>query len=140
VYAVETKTLSNPWPKATITVEGDSLRVAGRIPDRNPIEQVTAAARWLESLLEKSTGKRFAVRGVVVFPGWFVEQRSERGSGVGAGTQDAAGVHRAGACGRGAGGCGAGGVSFVEVCAVCDWAIDVAAIVGVSNRPRKPSH
>jgi hypothetical protein len=79
VYAVETKTLSKPWPKATITVEGDSLRVAGRIPDRNPIEQVTAAARWLECLLEKSTGKRFAVRGVVVFPGWFVEQRSERG-------------------------------------------------------------
>jgi Nuclease-related domain len=79
LYAVETKTFSKPWPKATIMVEGDSLRVAGRIPDRNPIEQVTAAARWLECLLEKSTGKRFAVRGVVVFPGWFVEQRSERG-------------------------------------------------------------
>jgi hypothetical protein len=79
LYAVETKTLNKPWPKATITVEGDSLRVAGHIPDRNPIEQVTAAARWLECLLEKSTGKRFSVRGVVVFPGWFVEQRSERG-------------------------------------------------------------
>ncbi len=79
LYAVETKTLSKPWPKATITVEGDSLRVAGHIPDRNPIKQVTAAARWLECLLEQSTGKRFSVRGVVVFPGWFVEQRSERG-------------------------------------------------------------
>jgi hypothetical protein len=30
-------------------------------------------------LLEKSTGERFVVRGVVVFPGWFVEQRSPRG-------------------------------------------------------------
>jgi len=79
VYAIETKTLSKPWPKAAVTVEGDSLRVAGRIPDRDPIQQVTGAARWLECLLEQSSGKHFAVRGVVVFPGWFVEQRSERG-------------------------------------------------------------
>jgi hypothetical protein len=79
LYAIETKTLSKPWPRATIIVEGDSLRVAGHIPDRDPIQQVTSAARWLECLLEQSTGKRFAVRGVVVFPGWFVEQRSERG-------------------------------------------------------------
>jgi hypothetical protein len=47
LYVVETKTVSRPSPKATITVEGDSLRVAGRIPDRNSIEQVTAAARQL---------------------------------------------------------------------------------------------
>jgi hypothetical protein len=79
LYAVETKTLRKPWPKATILVEGDSLRVAGRIPDRDPIALVNGAARWLECLLEESTGKRFAVRGVVVFPGWFVEQRSVRG-------------------------------------------------------------
>lgn len=79
VYAIETKTLSKPWPKAVITVEGDSLRVAGNVPDRDPIQQVTCAARWLECLLEQSTGKRFAVRGVVVFPGWYVEQRSDRG-------------------------------------------------------------
>jgi hypothetical protein len=79
LYAIETKTLSKPWAKATIMVEGDSLRVAGRIPDRDPIAQVSGAARWLECLLEKSTGKRFAVRGVVVFPGWFVEQRLPRG-------------------------------------------------------------
>jgi Nuclease-related domain len=79
IYAVETKTLTKPWPKAKILVEGDAITVAGRVPDRNPIEQVTAAARWLEKRLEESTGKRFAVRGVVVFPGWFVEQRSSRG-------------------------------------------------------------
>src|ERR1700731_679389 len=44
-YALQTKTFSKPCPKATIMVEGGSRRVAGRIPDRNPIEQVTAAAR-----------------------------------------------------------------------------------------------
>jgi hypothetical protein len=79
VYAIETKTFSKPWPKARITVEGDSLRVAGRIPDRNPIEQASASARWLSSHLEELTGRKFPVRGVVVFPGWFVEQPSERG-------------------------------------------------------------
>jgi hypothetical protein len=29
--------------------------------------------------LQESTVKRFLVRGVVVFPGWFVEQRGQRG-------------------------------------------------------------
>jgi hypothetical protein len=79
IYAIETKTLSKPWPGAKIVVEGDALSVAGQAPDRNPIKQVTAAGRWLESELKKSTGKRFFVRGVVVFPGWFVEQRGPNG-------------------------------------------------------------
>jgi hypothetical protein len=79
-YAIETKTWSKPWARATVSVEGDTLRVAGRIPDCDPIAQVTSAARWLECELEKSTGKRFSIRGVVVFPGWFVDQRSPRGS------------------------------------------------------------
>jgi hypothetical protein len=79
VYAIETKTWSKPWPKATITIAGDSLRVAGRTPDRNPIEQASAAARWLSNKLEELTGRKFPARGVVVFPGWFVEQPSERG-------------------------------------------------------------
>ena len=79
IYAIETKTLSKPWPQAKVVVEGDSLRVAGEEPDRNPIVQVTAAANWLEKLLRESTAKRFFVRGVVVFPGWFVEQRGPTG-------------------------------------------------------------
>jgi nuclease-like protein len=79
IYAIETKTRTKPGPRARIVVEGDTLTVAGHEPDRNPIEQVTAAARWLETELKKSTGKRFFVRGVVVFPGWFVEQRGPRG-------------------------------------------------------------
>jgi hypothetical protein len=79
IYAIETKTLSKPWPQAKVVVEGDALSVAGQVPDRNPIKQVTAASRWLENELKKSTGKRFFVRGVVVFPGWFVEQRGPSG-------------------------------------------------------------
>jgi hypothetical protein len=79
IYAIETKTRSKPSSKARVVVDGDSLTVAGYAPDRNPIEQVTAAARWLEKRLQASTGKRFFVRGVVVFPGWFVEQKGSRG-------------------------------------------------------------
>lgn len=79
IYAIETKTWSKPWPEAKIVVEGDALKVAGQAPVRNPIVQVAAGARWLEKRLEESTGRRFTVRGVVVFPGWFVEQVSPRG-------------------------------------------------------------
>ena len=79
VYAIETKTLSKPWPDAKVVVEGDALKVAGHVPDRNPIVQITAAAKWLEKKLRESTGKRFFARGVVVFPGWFVEQRGPTG-------------------------------------------------------------
>jgi Nuclease-related domain len=79
IYAIETKTRTKPSSKARVVVEGDTLTVAGRVLDPNPIEQVTAAARWLENELKRSTGKRFFVRGVVVFPGWFVEQRGPRG-------------------------------------------------------------
>jgi hypothetical protein len=78
IYAVETKTFSKPSTNAKVTVEGNRLRVAGRVPDRNPIDQASAAAQWLAYLLRDSTGKQFKVRGVVVFPGWFVEQSSPR--------------------------------------------------------------
>jgi hypothetical protein len=79
IYAVETKTRSKSSGTARVVVEGDSLTVGGYTLDRNPIEQVAGAARWLEKRLHESTGKRFFVRGVVVFPGWFVEQRGPRG-------------------------------------------------------------
>ncbi len=115
IYAIETKTFSKPWPKANITIECDTLRVAGRIPDRNPIEQASAAARWLSSHLEELTGRKFPVRGVVVFPGWFVEQPSERGP-VGLGAQDAAGHYRARIGNDDACGCGAGVGAVVAVC------------------------
>jgi hypothetical protein len=79
IYAIETKTCSKPWPNAQVIVDGDTLTVAGQVPARNPIVQVSSAARWLERLLKESTSKRFLVRGVVVFPGWYVEQRGQRG-------------------------------------------------------------
>lgn len=80
IYAIETKTVSKPAPTAIVKVEGEHIEIAGRVPDRNPIQQARGQARWLEQLLESSTGKRFAVRGVVVFPGWFIEHRGPVGA------------------------------------------------------------
>jgi hypothetical protein len=79
IYAIETKTWSKPWPHAQVVVDGDTLTVAGQLPDRNPVEQASSCARWLEQQLKESTGKKFFVRGVVVFPGWFVKQLGPRG-------------------------------------------------------------
>lgn len=74
VLTIETKTWSKPAsgsPK--IVFDGETLRAAGREPDRNPVVQARAQANWLKALLEQSTGKSFAVRPVVLFPGWFIE-------------------------------------------------------------------
>ena len=74
VFVIETKTHSKPRRgTAHVTFAGESVRVGGFKPDRDPVGQVQAGARWLTRMLEDSTGKRFSVRGVVVFPGWFVE-------------------------------------------------------------------
>jgi hypothetical protein len=80
IFAIETKTWTKPWPKATITADGDQLLLGEWKPNRNPMDQAAGAARWWEGLLAESTGKQFGVRGVVVFPRWWIEQRSPRGA------------------------------------------------------------
>lgn len=76
VFAVETKTRSKPaGRKAVVEVKGDALVVDGHAPDRNPLQQVKGNADWLRVTLKESTGKEFPVRGVVLFPGWWVDGR-----------------------------------------------------------------
>ncbi len=75
VFSIETKTWSKPLKgDARVICLGDSLRIGPQEPDRNPIVQAMAQAAWLKQLLSQSTGKTYAVRPVVLFPGWFVEQ------------------------------------------------------------------
>jgi hypothetical protein len=70
IFAVETKTRTKPARgNPTVVYDGNKVLVEGVEPDRNPVEQVTALAKWLEQTLLASTGKRFAVRPVIVFPG-----------------------------------------------------------------------
>lgn len=74
IFAIETKTRGKPVGRdARVTFTADSVLVGGHKPERDPVRQVQGGARWLGQLLEQSTGKRFSVRGLVLFPGWFVE-------------------------------------------------------------------
>lgn len=78
VYVVETKTRTKPNANARILVENDTVVIGSGPGDRAIVAQARAQARWLGQLLRESTGKTLPVRGVVVFPGWFVEQVGER--------------------------------------------------------------
>lgn len=73
VFTIETKTRSKPLRgKAEIDFDGETLKVGGYAPDRDPIVQAHAQATWLRRLLTESTGKVVPVRPVVLFPGWFI--------------------------------------------------------------------
>ena len=80
VFVVETRVLAKPWPKAKVYVEGRKLLVAGKHLEHDPRTGAAAAARWIEAFLKKSTGKRFTARGIVAFPGWYVQQNDPPGS------------------------------------------------------------
>lgn len=74
IFTVETKTYHKPARgKPEIVYDGERITVAGHVPDRDPIAQGKAQARWLQNLLQESTGRRFAVRAVVLYPGWFIK-------------------------------------------------------------------
>lgn len=73
-YTVETKTWRKPrHGDARITFDGTTLMKAGFASDRNPIMQAQSQASWLAKLLEEGTGRVYAVKPVVLFPGWFIE-------------------------------------------------------------------
>lgn len=77
-YTIETKTHSKPArgsPRIQLKPEG--VLVDGHRPDRDPLVQAKASARWLGQLLEESTGKHFPVRGVVLYPGWMIDEMDE---------------------------------------------------------------
>ena len=45
--------------------------------NKKPVIQVKAAANWLKDLIHESTGRKFIIKPVVVFPGWYIEPTSE---------------------------------------------------------------
>ena len=78
-FVVETKTWSKPARgDANITYDGEAIRANGETHDRDPIKQGIAQAAWLRDLLKESTGKAFAVKPVIVFPGWYVDSAATR--------------------------------------------------------------
>lgn len=78
VYLIETKTYSKPAKGETVVVfDGESLLINRSIRTSRPVIQAKAGAKWLSELLEQSTGRRFPVRPVLTFPGWFIEPTAE---------------------------------------------------------------
>jgi hypothetical protein len=49
----------------------------GLTPDRNPVIQVIAGSKWLAGLIGQSTGRRFKIKPVVIYPGWFIQPTAE---------------------------------------------------------------
>jgi hypothetical protein len=74
VFTVETKTHSKPNGDARVTFDGETIRIDGFEPDRDPVVQAKAQASWLRELLSESTGRRFEVKSVIVYPGWWVNE------------------------------------------------------------------
>lgn len=73
VFTIETKTWSKPLRgPAEITFDGESISSPYGTPTRDPVVQARAQANWLRSVLADTTGRRFDVRPVIAFPGWFV--------------------------------------------------------------------
>ncbi|HEX4267176.1 MAG TPA: nuclease-related domain-containing protein [Steroidobacteraceae bacterium] len=74
-YAIETKTRSKPLGRRSeISFERDHILVDGFQPDRDPLDQVERNARCLRVLLTEKAKKQFEIKGVVLFPGWWVQR------------------------------------------------------------------
>ena len=78
VYVIETKTFSKPDKgEAKILFNGEAIFLNGKIENNKPVIQVKAAANWLKDLINESTGRKFTIKPVIVFPGWYIEPTSE---------------------------------------------------------------
>jgi hypothetical protein len=76
IFTIETKTHSKPLKgNPSVVFDGDKIIIGGLEPERNPVVQAKAQASWLRELLAESTGRKFEVRPVMVYPGWFVENK-----------------------------------------------------------------
>jgi hypothetical protein len=74
IYTVETKT----WGKIAhrpdrVHYDGHKITADGYPAEADPIPQSKAQAAGLMELIQKQTGKHFAVQPIVLFPGWFVD-------------------------------------------------------------------
>ena len=75
LFTIETKTFSKrSSPDAKVIFDGERIVVDGFEPDRNPVIQAKLQAAWMREVLAESTGRKFSVRPVILFPGWWVEQ------------------------------------------------------------------
>lgn len=78
IYVIETKTYSKPDSGApNVIFDGTSLRFNTGFSTEKPLVQVAASSNWLRQLIKETTGKSFAIKPVIVFPGWYIEPTSD---------------------------------------------------------------
>lgn len=83
LYVIETKTYSKPSKgTAKIFFDGEKLVFNNDGFSTREVIQVTAAAKWIENLIEELTAKRYSAKPVLVFPGWYVEMAKNNKSDV----------------------------------------------------------
>ena len=79
VFSIETKTYSKPEKgECKIIYSEDGLSINGFKPEKKILIQVEAQKKWLEKQILILTGIRLTVKSVVVFPGWFIENRNKK--------------------------------------------------------------
>lgn len=77
IFCIETKTHSKPIRgQAQIVFQSQSILINGMKPERDPIIQVKAAASTLRATLEDITGTKYFVKPVLLYPGWYVENKN----------------------------------------------------------------
>jgi hypothetical protein len=74
IYAIETKKWTKSKTRERIEFDGQRITMSGRDSDFDPIKQCRAQVSWVQDFIKTSTSRQLPVRGVVVFPGWWVEQ------------------------------------------------------------------
>jgi hypothetical protein len=78
IFAIETKTYSKPSKgPCELVFDGETVSRFGKELIKNPVTQASAAANWLADKLEESTGKKWPVKPVVLFPGWYVKPSNQ---------------------------------------------------------------
>jgi hypothetical protein len=79
ILAIETKTRSKPEEKnAMITVDDSGIAIAGHHVGWEPVDQAERQAAWLRQQLKASTGRSFDAQPIVLFPGWFIQDKRKR--------------------------------------------------------------
>ncbi len=76
IFTIETKYRQKPEKgRGEVHYDGQQISVQGLRPDRDPVVQAKVQARWLFELLKSSTGKGIFVKPVVIYPGWWIENK-----------------------------------------------------------------
>lgn len=79
LFVIETKTYSKPEKgESRINWDGNEIIVNGFNTGNRIPTQAKAEAGWLREMIKDSTGKDFAVKPVVVFPGWYIDSTDQK--------------------------------------------------------------